>query len=175
MIRCQNAPGFWCIGAFFEWREDTLHSDLELSHTTMIRCKMDQASGALMHFFSWNEKLKTARKLYRKCLQKEKRKCWQLFVQGHSDYKDVAHFNKILNKTSLDPMGLMKDQSGNTLTPMESTNLLAETHFPNCINTAPRRRKHKKHRWARGGDRGGCAPHEPKKYSPPHEAKNTTP
>ena len=80
-----------------------------------------------------HNKLKSARKDYRKTMQRIKRKSWQLFIDGHANQSDVAKYNKLLNKKNMNSLGLMKaPDTGETLGPKDSLTLLTETHFPDC-------------------------------------------
>ena len=52
--------------------------------------------------------MKAERKLYWKVVMKNKRKSWQSFVEGRINFEMVAQFNRILNRRSLNEMGLLK-------------------------------------------------------------------
>ena len=78
---------------------------------------------------------------YKQALKKAQRRCWQNFTETRKNPKDVAKFNKILNHKAMNAMGLMNDDEGVPLGPSDSLDLMAKTHFPECTNSPPRRKK----------------------------------
>ena len=83
------------------------------------------------------QKVKKAYDAKRTILKRNRKRDWRRFITGQDDFKQVAQFNRILNRDSLNSLGAMTDLNGNNiLDPKESLNFLIEEHFPGCLDTS---------------------------------------
>ena len=82
--------------------------------------------------------LREAYQIYHKALKAKKRISWQQFVEKHTNFEAVAKFNKMLNRTSLNSLGIIKDANGEAFdSPEQSLNHLTEIHFKDCKDSKP--------------------------------------
>ena len=81
-----------------------------------------------------HDQLKTARKNLRKLIYKKQRKAWQGFVTGLPNYKDVAAYKRMLTADHTNQMGTLQNSDGEFLCPQKSLELMAATHFPECMD-----------------------------------------
>ena len=80
------------------------------------------------------ENYKASRSEYRRIINVNRRYSWREFVESQHNFERVARFNKILNKKSLNSLGLLNDKDGNILDPQHSLNHLVGEHFPGSKN-----------------------------------------
>ena len=82
--------------------------------------------------------VKIQRREYYDLTDSKKREAWQKYVDGRSDYMLVAKFNKALNRTHLNQLGILKDDDGEPFANAdESLRKLTEVHFPGCTDVNP--------------------------------------
>ena len=82
--------------------------------------------------------LKEAYQKYHKAIKLKKKISWQQFVEKHTQFDAVAKFNRMLNRTSLNSLGILRDEQGESFAcPEQSLNHLTEIHFKDCQDTKP--------------------------------------
>ena len=80
-------------------------------------------------------KFSAAKKHFKKECKLAKRKKWKEFSSSITTPKNMAYFNKILNRkqNQCEHIGMLKDPAGGyAANPQESINLLMKVHFPGC-------------------------------------------
>ena len=75
------------------------------------------------------------RKAYQKACRKASSEYWRNFLEASDTPKDVSSLKKIINKNLANnlQLGLLSDEQGELLTPQDSMNLMADTHFIGSI------------------------------------------
>ena len=78
---------------------------------------------------------KAAKKALVKDLRRAKRQKWKEFCESIEDPKSMALFNKVLNSSPYQKVGLLKQSDGTfTRSVKDSINLLMNEHFPDSVN-----------------------------------------
>ena len=89
-----------------------------------------------------HDDLVVVRRDYTRIMRRAKRQAWKDFVENTENMPQAARLHKILKGKNAVELGLLK-MGDELATPEESVDILCNTHFPDCQNNPPYRRRPK--------------------------------
>ena len=122
-IRARHAK--WWTPELHALRKEVIEMNFLMSHSSDAEAKA---------------KFLAAKKHFKKECNLAKRKKWKEFSSSITTPKNMAYFNKILNRkqNQCEHIGMLKDPAGGyAANPQESINLLMKVHFPGCAPLLP--------------------------------------